>query len=541
MAFEIKEKDLLARIGKLQTKSGSIETPLLLPVINPSIQVVPPNKIRKVLGFEALITNAYILKKRFQDKPTERGLHSFLDFRGIIMTDSGAYQILTRGEVQTNPTEIVEYQEEIETDIATILDWPTGWMASREHAEQTVKTTVERGRELFKIMTRKDILWVGPVQGGHHLDLIAACAAEMRKLPFHIHALGSPTEVMQNYRFSMLADMIFAAKTSLPHERPLHLFGAGHPFMFSLAVALGCDLFDSAAYALYAREDRYMTASGTQRLATLDYFPCPCPKCSETTPKTVKEISSEERQIFLAEHNLYTCQAELRRIKQAMREGRLWEHLQKQAHSHPNLFQAVRRLKKYEEYIEKHSPITKRSGIFFFDSTGLARPEVVRHRRRTLERYSPPKEAKILLLAPQTQTRLLGRSPRIGAPKTLGDLIEAHEQTVHLCLYAAPFGVIPKELEEVYPLSQCEAALPPEQETARYVIGQLASYIDATSYKTVVLLNDEENWGRTILNACKNACSRKGLVFMHINLKDRSVQKISSRLERIFKMTGDQA
>jgi 7-cyano-7-deazaguanine tRNA-ribosyltransferase len=58
---------------------------------------------------------------------------------------------------------------------------------------------------------------------------------------------------MEQYLFDILVDMIIAAKMNLPPERPLHLFGAGHPFMFALAVALGCDLFDSAAYAIYAR------------------------------------------------------------------------------------------------------------------------------------------------------------------------------------------------------------------------------------------------------------------------------------------------
>lgn len=63
MSFEIKEKDLLARIGKLKTKSGTVETPLLFPVVNPYTQLISPKKIREQFGFEALITNAYILKK----------------------------------------------------------------------------------------------------------------------------------------------------------------------------------------------------------------------------------------------------------------------------------------------------------------------------------------------------------------------------------------------------------------------------------------------------------------------------------------------
>ena len=132
--------------------------------------------------------------------------------------------------------------------------------------------------------------------------------------------LGSPTEVMESYRYDVLADMILTAKKGLPIERPLHLFGAGHPAMFSLAVALGCDLFDSAAYALYARENRYMTENGTWRLEEMDYFPCCCPRCSAETPRELGKRSKKEREIFLAEHNLYVCQAELKRIKQAIRE-----------------------------------------------------------------------------------------------------------------------------------------------------------------------------------------------------------------------------
>ena len=75
----------------------------------------------------------------FQNQPVEEGLHKFLDFEGAIMTDSGAYQILVYGDVETTPKEIVEYQEQIGTDIATILDWPTGMKVTREYAEHTVK------------------------------------------------------------------------------------------------------------------------------------------------------------------------------------------------------------------------------------------------------------------------------------------------------------------------------------------------------------------------------------------------------------------
>ncbi len=262
MSFEIIDRDMLARIGKLETKSGMMETPLLFPVINPGIQPISPKTLEVEFGCRALITNAYIINKNFKEPAVQKGLHEFLDFGGSIMTDSGAYQLLIYKDIEVTPKEIVDFQELIDTDIATILDIPTGWDVTKGYARYTVKETLKRAKALKRMVTRNDLLWVGPVQGGQYLDLVAKSAKEMGKLPFQVHALGSPTPVMEQYKFDVLVDMIITAKMNLPPDRPLHLFGAGHPFMFSLAVALGCDLFDSAAYALFARQDRYLTESG---------------------------------------------------------------------------------------------------------------------------------------------------------------------------------------------------------------------------------------------------------------------------------------
>ena len=536
MSFEIKEKDLLARIGKLKTKSGTVETPLLFPVINPNIQPVSPRKLKDDFGFEAVITNAYILRKRFQNEPAEKGIHKFLDFDNVIMTDSGAYQILVYGDVEVSPAEIVEYQERIGSDIATILDIPTGWKVSREHAEQTVGETLQRAKDFFKTKTREDILWVGPVQGGRHLDLVAKSAVEMGKLPFQVHALGSPTEVMENYRFDVLVDMIMTAKMNLPIERPLHLFGAGHPMMFSLAVALGCDFFDSAAYALYARENRYMTENGTWRLSELDYFPCQCPKCAGETPKEVMDETPKEREAFLAEHNLYVCLAELKRIKQAIRDGRLWEHLEMRVHAHPALLTALKKLKNYEDFIEKYSPTAKRSGLFFFNSVGLARPEVIHYRNRMLERYCPPEDARILLLVPQTRNKPFHKTREFKKIKqTLQRLGEKLSGSIHVCFYAAPFGLIPLELDEVYPLSQHETALPLDRETVEYVASQVSDYIKRAHYETVVLLHDSQHWGDSIRKLCRKECLKKGIRFEHLDTKAEGSKNILTCLEMILR------
>jgi len=161
-------------------------------------------------------------------------------------------------------------------------------------------------------------------------------------MPFDIYALGSPTQVVEQYRFDVLIDMIVAAKEHLPPEKPFHLFRAGHPFMLSFAVATGCDIFDSAAYALFARREKYLTNYGTANLRDLQYFPCACKICSKYTPKELSEMPSKEREHLLAWHNLNLCFAEIRRVKQAINNGRLWELLEIRAKNHPSLFRAFK-------------------------------------------------------------------------------------------------------------------------------------------------------------------------------------------------------
>jgi 7-cyano-7-deazaguanine tRNA-ribosyltransferase len=535
MTFEIKYKDLLARIGKLKTKSGVVETPLLFPVINPNIQLITPERLKADFGFQAVITNAYILKKRFKDKPIKQGLHKFLNFDGPVMTDSGAYQILVYGDIEICQTEIVNYQEQIGSDIATILDIPTAWKITKPKAQETVKETIKRAKEFFAEKTRDDILWVGPIQGGRHLDLVSNSATQMSKLPFQIYALGSPTEVMENYRFDVLVDMILNAKMNLPIDKPLHLFGAGHPQMFSLAVALGCDLFDSAAYALYARENRYMTENGTWRLSQIDYFPCQCSKCISSTPKDVLGKAPTEREEFLAEHNLYVCQAELNRIKQAIRDGRLWEYIEMRTHAHPALFTALKRLRHHVKFIQKFSPTIKHSGLFYFSSVGLSRPEISIYKQRLLNRYIQPENTRVLLLVPQTPKKPMHKAHEFNiVTQVLEKLGIILSSKVHVCFYTAPFGIIPLELDEVYPLSQHEIALPLDQETIYYVAETIAEYIRQRQYTTVVLLNNSRFWDDVVLKQCIKSCKEKKVDFEWVDLAEGS-KTILTRLEMILR------
>jgi len=120
--FEILRRDGMARIGVLETRNGMLETPALLPVINPKLNTVTPQELYHEFGFRGLITNSYIIRNNddLRQRAQTEGLHKMLEFPGIIMTDSGTFQSHMYGEVEVSNEEIIEFQKSIGTDIGTV-------------------------------------------------------------------------------------------------------------------------------------------------------------------------------------------------------------------------------------------------------------------------------------------------------------------------------------------------------------------------------------------------------------------------------------
>jgi 7-cyano-7-deazaguanine tRNA-ribosyltransferase len=117
--FEMTERDGWARLGKLHTSTHVLNTPCLLPVINPNIRTVEPRELWERYGFEALITNSYVIWKheKLKSKALSDGVHDLLDYPGVVMTDSGTFQNYVYGDVEVGVEEIVEFQREIGVDI----------------------------------------------------------------------------------------------------------------------------------------------------------------------------------------------------------------------------------------------------------------------------------------------------------------------------------------------------------------------------------------------------------------------------------------
>jgi len=407
----------------------TVETPALLPVVNPHVQTIPPRRLGEAFGAGILITNAYVLwgSDDLRDEVLERGLHDVLDFDGAIMTDSGSFQLAEYGDIDVDTEEILEFQVEIGSDIGTPVDVPTPPGVDRERAESELATTQER-LELAASVDTREMLVNAPIQGSTFPDLREDAAAHAAGTDLDVFPVGAMVPLLNAYRYGDVIDAAAAAKRGLGADAPVHLFGAGHPMMFALAVAVGCDLFDSAAYALYARDDRYLTVRGTHQLDDLDYFPCSCRVCSATDPDDLRSLSEVDRHERLAEHNLSVSFAEIRRIKEAIRRGNLLELVEERARSHPAMLDGYRALLEHVEQLRTTDPASK--GTFFYLSAESAdRPEVLRHQER-LARL--PVEGEVLL-----------------AERPTG--IEGGYDEVWRVV--PPFGPAPEALNETYPMT----------------------------------------------------------------------------------------
>ncbi len=384
-SFLIRARDASARLGTVATKSGPLELPAFFPVYNPNKPVISPEEILRDFKIKQIITNSYIIYRNpeLRSKVLERGLHEVLGFDGIIMTDSGAYQLYKYKRVEVSNIDIIRFQHEIGSDIGSIIDVPMAAHISYKEAAEGVKETIKHARELDKIKDELNkTIWLGTVQGSKYHDLLIKCAKEISSIGFGYFGAGSLKVALERYEYDVQVEYLIRVRELLPAGKPLHFWGIGHPSTFAFFVALGADSFDSAAYALFAEDGRYMTIEGTMYLEELEEFPCDCPECSKYTPKEVRSLTQEERVRFLARHNLYVCAEEIRKTREAIRGGWLWELVQMRARYHPRLLEALLfAFKNFKEELEKREPFSKKSGIFYSGEETQERPEVYRAKR----------------------------------------------------------------------------------------------------------------------------------------------------------------
>ncbi len=474
--FEILQKDGSARIGRLHTNHGMLNTPMLLPVVNPNIRTIEPREMWEKYRVDGLITNSYVIWKHddLSESALENGVHELINFPGVIVTDSGTFQSYVYGDVEVGVEEIINFQRDIGVDIGTMLDVFGRPEMSREEIESAVEITADRA-PISLDLAGDDLLLNGPIQGGLHDDLRALAGKLMGEVNgtnggFTIHPIGGIVPLMENQRYKDLFRILLSAKSTLPPDRPIHLFGCGHPLLFPMSIALGVDIFDSAAYALFARGNRLLTPTGTVRLDEITEWPCNSSELFKWTPEEVRSLDSKEREKVLARHNLEVTQSELARCRESIRNGKIWQLAEERSHSSAQLREAflwvLDQLEDPDDgpvgvsslrMISSTNPVRKGGENLVEDIDD--RPHILHFKSLLALRWRIPGSWWDGSLSdPKRIVIIEGASPpwRDSSLHTIVSLLEEIPESI--ILISTPIGLIPYSLEDVSPWSHIDGS-----------------------------------------------------------------------------------
>jgi 7-cyano-7-deazaguanine tRNA-ribosyltransferase len=219
-------------------------------------------------------------------------------------------------------------------------------------------------------------------------------------------------------------------------------------------------------------------------LKDLSYLSCVCPVCASSSPDNLRRLPDQERCDSIAVHNLYLLKKSVDECKEAIREGRLWEHLSSKARCHPRLWEAFRTLTQYNDILEDGTAFYQSKGIFFIDSNDEYRPQVTRHRSRLTNDIEFRKP--MLLLLPEPDVRPVIKSQVYSSTvKMLGNTL----QQVQICFLVHPYGLIPVEVSDIYPLAQYESAVCPGSATpSPEIVEEVKKIVAQNRFSKVVIL-----------------------------------------------------
>ncbi|PKD42929.1 tRNA guanosine(34) transglycosylase Tgt [Rhodohalobacter barkolensis] len=276
-----------ARLGKLTTDHGTIETPIFMPVGTlGTVKAVNQDDLSEKIKAQIILGNTYHLYLRPGNKIIQDagGLHKFIGWDKPILTDSGGYQIFSLAEIRNlkekgatfqshidgskhlfTPENVVGTQRILGSDILMILDECPPYPAEFDYVKNSMELThrwAKRGREEF---LKTDPLYghkqfqFGIVQGGVHKDLRKESSEYMASLDFEGLAIGGlsvgePTDLM--YEISDFNT------DYLPENKPRYLMGVGTPANLLQNVAFGIDMFDCVMPTRNARNGMIFTRNG---------------------------------------------------------------------------------------------------------------------------------------------------------------------------------------------------------------------------------------------------------------------------------------
>jgi len=350
--FDLLKTDGAARLGRMLTGHGAVDTPAFMPVATQgSVKSLGPADL-VAAGAQIVLANTYHLLLRPGHELVRElgGLHRFMGWDGPILTDSGGFQVWSLSKLRRIGEEGVEFRSHVDGSLRTLspesciavqhalgvdvlhpLDECLAQPATVEETERSLALTLrwlDRAVAAHRVAGAPGALF-GIVQGGAHEALRRRAVEAVGALDLPGHAIGGlavgePKPVMY--------DITELVAGLLPPDRPRYLMGVGKPPDLVEAVARGVDLFDCVLPTRNARNGQAFTADGPLTIrnarfardgAPLDDG-CPCEACRRFSRAYLRHLFLARELLayrLLTLHNLTFYLGLMREMREAVARG----------------------------------------------------------------------------------------------------------------------------------------------------------------------------------------------------------------------------
>ncbi len=344
------DRQTQARIGRLHTAHGTVNTPVFMPVgTRGTVKACSPRNLIEV-GADIILGNTYHLYLRpgFETVYQAGGLHRFMAWNRPILTDSGGFQVFSLGPLRTisekgvefrsevdgskhfiSPERSIEIQNALGADIIMTFDECPPLPNHHGYLKQSMEMTVRWAKRCKQAHANSDQLLFGIVQGGMEPDLRKKSVESTVDIGFSGYAIGGLS--VGEDKASMYQILAYTTPM-LPRNTARYLMGVGTPEDLIYGVSCGVDMFDCVMPTRNARNGSLFTTAGTIRIRNskykADFTPldsdCICYTCQNFTRAYLRHLHRENEILahqLLTIHNLHFYLSLIRGIRQAILEG----------------------------------------------------------------------------------------------------------------------------------------------------------------------------------------------------------------------------
>lgn len=355
-AFEIIKEDnqTRARLGKMKTAHGEINTPVFMPVGTQAVvKTLTPEDLLEI-GAEIILSNTYHLYLRPGDELIADlgGLHKFMHWDYPILTDSGGFQVFSLGKLRKisdegvtfqshidgakhfiSPEKAIKIQENLGADIIMCFDECTPYPSTYDYTLDSMELTSLWAGRCKEAHSREDQALFGIVQGGMFKDLRTKSAEDLIEIGFDGYAIGG---VSVGEAKPLMYDITEHTVQYLPKDKPHYLMGVGTPEDIVEGVGLGIDMFDCVMPTRNARNGTLFTSFGKVVIRHAKYAQdnqpidptCSCYTCRNYSRAYLRHLFMAKEITVLrlnTIHNLYFYISLIKNIRKAIKEDRFLE------------------------------------------------------------------------------------------------------------------------------------------------------------------------------------------------------------------------